>query len=301
MKINSPVYRIALFLGAILTSLTPIVGVCQTSYAADYATPAVIDAETSSAIAEESVATLLITGAPPTRIDGKLEDDAATKNLIAEYSPALESYRHPICISAIPLSHNGRISNLGHLLAAATVNAAEKALREAGVEDVEIDLGMMNDGGIRDQIAAGSLTWEDCIKVMPFDNKVVVLRLNAEQRAWFERGLARWSESYPIAGARMIIQPDPLEWKLYRGDSWEEIPADRPLVVAVSDYLANNNRSLKEAERILETDILVRTALKNYLLEITDHGAIPLVYWPSPAYLEIPMSMLSGIEQEAAK
>jgi 5'-nucleotidase/UDP-sugar diphosphatase len=69
-------------------------------------------------------------------------------------------------------------TNLGNLIALAQM------------ERVQADLGIMNSGGIRDDIAAGDITYKDVLKVQPFSNTLAYVDLTGAELMPYLQGAA---------------------------------------------------------------------------------------------------------------
>lgn len=72
------------------------------------------------------------------------------------------------------------------------------------------DLAIVNSGGLRDSLPAGALTYRDVLKVLPFGDSIVVVRLGGEELRRYLQGVARitpGSGGYPqIAGASLRVE-----------------------------------------------------------------------------------------------
>lgn len=213
----------------------------------------------------------------PIVVDAAVPVDLEVEELVEELRQPLERYAHTVC----PLGHNlaarGRNGALGHLLATATLEAA----RELAPPGVAIDFAIMNSGGVRADLS-GDLVTEGCLlRVMPFANTVVAVRLEGERREAFLRRLAEQDSRFMLANARIYYTRKPITYALHRmdGSPWPE----GPIVVALSNYLATGGDGLDmliDAPRVIESDVLVRDALRKKLLRLTNNGTTPLEYSP---------------------
>ena len=138
------------------------------------------------------------------------------------------------------------------------------------------DLAVINGGGVRDSLPAGQITYRDVLKVQPFANTVVVLRLSgAELLDW----LAAAAKMTPGSGG--YPQTAGLQWRV--ADGWvlearvggQPIDRSRPYTLATNNFTAIGgdgypkmdshpgyvNTGLNDAE-VLRAYIAARSPLK---------------------------------------
>jgi 2',3'-cyclic-nucleotide 2'-phosphodiesterase (5'-nucleotidase family) len=122
----------------------------------------------------------------------RVQPDRAMQALIAPYVARAESMaRTPIAVLRDSLSVL-RSPALGNIIADATLAATGA------------DLAMHNPGGVRADLHAGLVTYNDAFRVLPFGNTVVKVTLTGVQlREVVERALPR----YYFAGARLVHDP----------------------------------------------------------------------------------------------
>ena len=121
-------------------------------------------------------------------------------------------------------------------------------------------IAIMNYGGLRAPIAKGVITVGDIYKLMPFDNTIVLLRMNVKD---LEDIVAYIHESggEPIAG--FTIQGKSIELS-------DEQPLSDTITVITTDYLADGGDRMdffKKAYSIEKTGLLLREVLINRVEE----------------------------------
>ena len=99
------------------------------------------------------------------------EPDSSTAALLSAWERPIDSLRHVI-VARIPAAIPRGNPLLGTLCA--------RALREAG-SPWGAEVGVQNAGGIRDDLPLGEISQESVLKVMPFQNTVVVVALTGAQ------------------------------------------------------------------------------------------------------------------------
>jgi len=211
-----------------------------------------------------------------------VQDDPALAAMMERLGEPLEPWRVPVVDLRQTLKAKYRNSPLGHLMADATLAEGRRLLPEG----TTITLAVMNGGGIRAPLQAGTLTKEDLLRVMPFDNTVSVIQLDALQRAQLLDMIAKGGGTFlHVAGARVEYSTqEPLVRRLLTSDG-TEIPADHRVVIALNSYLADGGDSmefLRGARVLARGDKLLRDVLRDRLLELTGGAAWPLDYaWPA--------------------
>ncbi len=105
----------------------------------------------------------------------------------------------PIATIAEPMRKAGRQFALGNLIA--------DAMRVVGRGDV----GIMNNGGIRQSLPAGLATYGTLFEIQPFANTLVRVRARgSDVRAVLERALSRGFPNFHVSGARIVYHAAPM-------------------------------------------------------------------------------------------
>ena len=125
-----------------------------------------------------------------------LPEDPAVARVVAHYAETLREVRaRPVATLAEGLDVNGcRVGpcRFGAVVAEALLGAAHGA-----------DLAVMNAGGIRTGLRAGTVTLGDVLDALPFGNTLATLTLSgADLRAALEQGLAARPRVVPAGGGR---------------------------------------------------------------------------------------------------
>ena len=122
---------------------------------------------------------LTIPGGAAATEDGKFVDastDAYIKQIQAQYS---ESLKTVLGSTSVDLTTNDPATGQR------AVRSAETNLGDLCADayryQLEADIGFMNGGGVRDSIAAGTITYNDTLKVFPFGNMGCVIEATGQQ------------------------------------------------------------------------------------------------------------------------
>jgi 2',3'-cyclic-nucleotide 2'-phosphodiesterase/3'-nucleotidase/5'-nucleotidase len=103
------------------------------------------------------------------------------------------------------------------------------------------DVAIMNNGGVRADLAAGSITFGELFAVMPFDNRVMVLELTGAQlREVFESALRAGAPAAHVSG--VTVRYDPRRpagerVKEVRFTDGRKLDDDRRYRLAVNDFM----------------------------------------------------------------
>jgi len=128
-----------------------------------------------------------------------------------------------------------------------------------------IDAVLLNYGGIRAGINKGKITTRTAYNIMPFENMVVVAKLDHKGVEQMVEYLSKAKKAHPISNMSIKLNGN---WKLL-----DFRIADNAIVkgqfyyIATSDYLVNGGDNMtffQEAEAIYPTDYKLRSLLIDY-------------------------------------
>ena len=101
----------------------------------------------------------------------------------------------------------------------------------------DIDMVLLNHGGIRSIISKGNLSIRTAYEVMPFENSVVVVALKGEQINKLVQYLANAKRAHPISQLELVLNEDAtVKSALIKG---KPIATGQIYYVATNDYLYN--------------------------------------------------------------
>jgi len=190
-------------------------------------------------------ATKSITGWETPRRDGVLvtlfedewwPDEATAEDLRPFIETAERGLNVKVGSSRVELSRRGGAnSSMGNLIT------------QAMLEYSNADFAFVNQGGLRTDLPAGDITIGDLLKVMPFDNAVVVVQMPGRMiRDIIERKSRRGSSGIVQSGAQVLVDPDAPDGERVK----ELLVAGRPIEpetiyrVVTTDYLMQGNSGL---------------------------------------------------------
>ncbi len=107
------------------------------------------------------------------------------------------------------------------------------------------DFCVINNGGIRSSLDSGYITKKNIYKIMPFDNKLVVVEMNHQDIQKLVTYLSKNKE--PISGIK--IKNGNIKIYDYKNKSWHKITKtenhnDKIFQVITSDYLSNGGDNM---------------------------------------------------------
>lgn len=129
----------------------------------------------------------------------------------------------------------------------------------------KIDIVLLNYGGIRSAISKGNITTRTAFQVMPFENEVVVAKLEGEHIRQMIHYLIDSGNAHPVAGIELQLEPDnSIKKILIQGEPLQE---DKTYYVATNDYLLQGGDNMvffSNAEEVTNLDYKIRNLLIDY-------------------------------------
>jgi 5''-nucleotidase/2'',3''-cyclic phosphodiesterase and related esterases len=135
-------------------------------------------------------------------------------------------------------------------------------------------LALTNFGGIRTSLPAGDITISDVISVFPFENKIVILEIQGKYIRGIIENFANKQRVEAMSGIKLIIKNRKIKKLLIGGKPLND---NKLYNLATIDFLLGGGDGLyllKKRERVINTDILIRDAVIQYIQELTDKGEI---------------------------
>jgi 2',3'-cyclic-nucleotide 2'-phosphodiesterase (5'-nucleotidase family) len=199
--------------------------------------------------------------------------DNTINNLVKPYRDSLDSKVNRVLVTSESdlFSGGGRNAKpeqiaMGNFMVDACLTIARQKAKALGKP--EPDISIFTWGSIRGSLPRGEITLRHIYQLMPFENEMVVLTLNASQTRTLLNHLAL--NNNPIAGA--IIKKGEANQILINGNLLDETKLYR---VLASDYLAfggDNITVLKDATERYLCEMKVRDAIVVYLEELKANG-----------------------------
>ena len=106
-------------------------------------------------------------------LDINVPPDSISLNIINPYKKSIDSVMNEIlCFNKTKMEKGKPESLLGNFV-------ADLCIYETNSYDI-VDFCLLNNGGLRSSLDHGDITREDIYKLMPFDNKIVIVKIFKE-------------------------------------------------------------------------------------------------------------------------
>lgn len=132
-----------------------------------------------------------------------------------------------------------------------------------------IDMVLLNHGGIRAPINKGNITTETAFQVMPFENSIVVVALKGQQMDSLVYYLSRAKKAHPIEGLKITLDKDYNISEALIND--QNIDKNKTYYVATNDYLYNGGDNMtffKTNDTVYTLDYKIRNAMIDYFKKV---------------------------------
>lgn len=165
-------------------------------------------------------------------------------------------------------------TTIGNFLADITLEKADKLFYEKYKKNVDISL--LNHGGIRAPITKGNLTARTAFQVMPFENSLIIAELKAEQIVEMVDYFVLAGKAHPIAGIEIQLSEDEKSYEniKIKGKAFD---VNKTYLVATSDYLmtgGDNMTFFAKAVNSYDMNYKLRNLIIDYFKE---NDTIPVV------------------------
>lgn len=209
----------------------------------------------------------------PARIEGKqlqisdsIPADESMSEFIRPYKEHIDrEMDHVLSYSSFDLTkRDGDLNTaIGNMMADAVMELSNPVFHKRTGR--EIDIVLLNHGGIRSSISKGAVTTRTAYQVMPFENEVVVAKLKGGHILEMVRYLVDSGAAHPVAGIELEIGPDnSIRKVLIQGQALDE---EKDYFVATSDYLLKGGDNMiffSKATEVTKLDYKIRNLLIDY-------------------------------------
>lgn len=164
-------------------------------------------------------------------------------------------------------------TTIGNLLADITLQRGNLIFNAR--EKKNIDICLLNYGGIRSTIAKGDVTMRTAFEIQPFENTTQVIGLKSEQILEIVQYIIKEKKPHPLSGMTFTIGKNNVATNiLIQGKPLEN---DKIYYVVTSDYLVNggdNMNFFKKGVEKYDLDYKLRNIIIDYFKEV---DTIPLI------------------------
>ncbi len=188
---------------------------------------------------------------------------AEAASIVAPYKASVDSMMAPpLGLSRVAMSPKRPESLLSNWAADVMIEGGTAT----GLEPA--DMGLVNIGGLRNNMPEGIVRRGDIMLISPFENYVVVLEMKGKDLLELMRNIAAVKGEGVSSSVRMEISPDGDLLSCTIGG--KEIDPNRIYTVATIDYLAEGNDkmyALKKAVKRHDIGILARDIMMEYVIK----------------------------------
>jgi|TARA_B110000093_G_C12859513_1_gene362793 2',3'-cyclic-nucleotide 2'-phosphodiesterase (5'-nucleotidase family) len=152
---------------------------------------------------------------------------------------------------------------IGNLMADAVFELSAPILKSRTGYD--LDIVLLNHGGIRSILPKGEVTTKSAYSLMPFENSVVVVPLKGSAIMEMTTYLKAFKRAHPISGVELVLNADNSFRKILVGG--KAVDPEKTYYVATNDYLYNGGDRmdfLKKSDTLYDMNYKIRNVLIDY-------------------------------------
>ena len=158
-------------------------------------------------------------------------------------------------------------TNMGCFLADITLEKSNPIFQQR--EQKNIDVCLLNHGGIRTIIPKGNVTARNAYEVMPFENSAVVIGFKGAQLLEIANFIVTEKKPHPLAGMTFTISKDnQVKNILIQG---KPVELEKVYHVVTSDYLSNGGDNMiffKKGVSRCDTNYKLRNVIIDYFKDV---------------------------------
>ena len=202
-----------------------------------------------------------------------IDQDTATDTLIdtflTPYRNSLEASMNEV-LSFSVAEHkktDGELNTaVGNLMADAVFERCAPILKKRHY--IDLDMVLLNHGGIRAPLPKGAIKMKTAFNIMPFENKVVVAQMKGSVLMKLANYLTKAKRAHPMSGRELAISRNgTIKTLRIQG---KEIESNRIYFVATNDYLYKGGDRMdffQKSEAVFDLDYKIRSVLIDYFID----------------------------------
>jgi 2',3'-cyclic-nucleotide 2'-phosphodiesterase (5'-nucleotidase family) len=212
-------------------------------------------------------------------INNNYSNDGQIQAFIEPYSEKINedmnrvlAYNPETLDKSIPLSFGQ--SKMSNWFADVTFERINLFLKLKKDSPKNIDICLLNSGGIRAPLPKGNITTRHAFEIMPFENSIVILGLKGIQIKELIEQFIKDKKSHPLSGIKIYLSKD------YNIENIEinnqPIDSEKVYFLATTDYTANGGDGMEiltQAISRLDLDYKLRNLLIDYFEEVEQINA----------------------------
>jgi len=154
-------------------------------------------------------------------------------------------------------------TTIGNLFAEATIQEINPIFKAR--YDKDIDICILNHGGIRSIISEGNVTTRTAFEIMPFENSAVVVELKGTQIQELAEFIIAGKKAHPLAGIQIFLDSNKKIKNIKIND--KDLDLNKSYYVVTNDYLSLGGDNMKFFSKALnkyDMDYKLRNVLLAY-------------------------------------
>ena len=152
---------------------------------------------------------------------------------------------------------------IGNLMADAIMELSNPIFKSRTGKN--LDMVLLNHGGIRSVLSKGNITTRTAYSLMPFENSVIVVALKGTVIMEMTSYLKEFGKPHPISGLELVLNSDNTYNTILIGG--EPVEMEKIYHVATNDYLYKGGDQmyfLKKSDTLYDLNYKIRTVLIDY-------------------------------------
>jgi 2',3'-cyclic-nucleotide 2'-phosphodiesterase (5'-nucleotidase family) len=143
-------------------------------------------------------------------------------------------------------------------------------------EKTNIDICLLNHGGIRSILPKGNVTTRTAFEIMPFENSLIVVALKGSEIREMANYILKEKKPHPLNGLQILVDKNTMEVKSLSVNG-QAIDDSKIYYVATSDYLSNGGDNMtffKKAVKSYDMNYKLRNLMIDYFKKV---DTIPVI------------------------
>jgi 2',3'-cyclic-nucleotide 2'-phosphodiesterase (5'-nucleotidase family) len=209
---------------------------------------------------------LVTTGVQNISINKEIEAVKEIEDIIAPYKVNLDKTMNEVLSFSVDTysKNNGDYNTaVGNMMADAVFELTSPLFRNRTGKN--IDMVLLNHGGIRANLPKGNITTKTAYSLMPFENSVVVTALKGSVILEMTNYLKSFKKAHPISGLELVLNADNSYRKILVGG--KSVDSEKTYYVATNDYLYKGGDRMdffKKSDTLYDLNYKIRNVLLDY-------------------------------------
>lgn len=159
-------------------------------------------------------------------------------------------------------------TSIGNLMADMTLEMGNPVFLSR--ENKNIDICILNHGGIRSILPKGNVTTRTAFEIMPFENSLIVVELKGTEIREMANYILKEKKPHPLNGLQIIIDKNTMTVKSLTVNG-KPVEDSKNYYVATSDYLSNGGDNMlffKKAIASYDMNYKLRNLMIDYFKKV---------------------------------